>query len=116
MRFREIIIVYKDTLAIKRGQEWHLSAFPADVGAIVRIEVESDERVYLGFYSDEYYNIIKRKNNGSFPFSVGDDDVYFNNAYAIDKSTNYRVVVRLSLFNKEAETKLTVELNSPPKE
>ncbi len=111
---RKVDIIVKSKLKFDSGSEWHSNPFKVEEKSILRVEIHSNQRIYMGFFKEDTYQIMKSKNQGSFPFSFGEDTFVFNEAYAINSTSKYRVVLRLSVFNKEADVDLLIERNGPP--
>jgi Mor family transcriptional regulator len=66
-------------------------------------------RFFLGLFSDAEYTNARSRNPMMFPFRLGSDQVAFAKAYNITISTNYRIVLRVSAFQRAGEIQLDVD-------
>jgi hypothetical protein len=103
--------VFDNVINLGAGREWHSNAFQLQQGNILSIDADSpDTRFFAGLFSQANYDAARRRSRGMFPFRLGTDQVAFHRAYNVQLTTNYRIVVRVSLFQPGGNIRLQVRV------
>lgn len=101
-------LIFHGNIALKRGREWHSTAFPLSVGDVVKFTAEGTTRFFAGLFSQAEYDAARNRSPLMFPFRLGSDQMIFRKAYNIPIATDYRIVLRVSSFQKDGEIQLEV--------
>ena len=101
--------IFDGIINVGSGREWHSTAFQLQQGNVLNIDADSpDTRFFAGFFSQANYDAARRRNRAMFPFRLGSDQVAFHRAYNVQLTTNYRIVVRASVFQPGGNIHLRV--------
>lgn len=101
--------IYHGLITLGNGGEWHSTPFNLPAGSVVKMDGRGTTRFFAGLYSQAEYDLARRRSRLMFPFRLGTDQVVFNKAYNITIATAYRIVLRVSAFQKPGQVQLDVD-------
>lgn len=101
-----------DGAIVKRpGGEWHSNPIPLTAGQDLALDARSNARFYAGIFDEANYQRFRQMARPAFPFRFGTDQVAFNVSRRAAVTGQYRIVLRVGVFVRQAATiqaKITV--------
>jgi hypothetical protein len=100
--------IFHGLITLRSGREWHSTPFNLLAGSVVKLDGRGTTRFFAGMFSQGEYDLARQRSPLMFPFRLGSDQLVFNKAYNITIATAYRLVVRVSTFQKAGQVQLDV--------
>jgi hypothetical protein len=106
---RAVQPIYHGLITLRNGREWHSTPFNLNPGDVVKMDGRGTTRFFAGLFSQAEYTLARQRSPLMFPFRLGSDQVVFNRAYNITIATAYRIVVRVSTWQRAGQIQLDVD-------
>ncbi|HEV2520644.1 MAG TPA: hypothetical protein VGX00_08565 [Thermoplasmata archaeon] len=101
--------IYHGLITLGKGREWHSTPFNLLAGAVVKMDGRGTTRFFAGMFSQAEYDLARQRSPMMFPFRLNTDQVVFNKAYNVTIATAYRIVIRVSVWQKPGQVQLDVD-------
>jgi hypothetical protein len=106
---KQVAPVFHGTITVGKGREWHSTPFKVAAGDLVTLKAHSPSRFFAGVFSQSEYDAARRRSPLMFPFRLNSDQVAFDRAYSITITSDYRIVIRVSAFQRTTQIQLDVD-------
>jgi hypothetical protein len=94
-----------DGQIVKRpGGEWHSNPIPLNPGEDLGLDARGNTRFYAGIFDEANYQRLRQMARPAFPFRFGTDQVAFNISRRAPVPGQYRIVLRVGAFVRQAAT------------
>ena len=110
---KSIMVIENGELILKSGQQWKSDSFEARSGSIAMLGIRTDQKIYYGIFSLNYYNQKTLNGTKMIDFPFGSDNVNIYEPYIIGTDGDFVVVIRLSVFNQIAHLTINLEVIGP---
>lgn len=97
--------ILDQTVDLGTGQEWHFNPVYLPGGRQVELAWVGTVRAYANLLEETRYQQI-RPTQGPFPFAFGSDRFSASQLYDIQTPGQYRVVVRVGVFNPSGRVRV----------